>query len=572
MESTRKGKEREMSHASEMNRADAESTAGHGPGLRLRLYWKAMGFPKFRNTYTITTNVSIRMRDNVLLQGDLYRPGKPKALTVLVRTPYSRGDVTSFAARFFAAQGYNVLVQSVRGILGSEGKFEPMTGERADGQDTVEWMRAQHWFDGRFVTYGQSYLTYTQWALAEDAPSELKGMMLDVGPDDFAESIYGQGPMDLIDFVSWSTMMARRNEPQPGLLKTLRLIRHDAKTLRQLLTATPLRPAMPASFDKYAPWVAEWLKHPDLADKFWDGYRYPHALRNVRFPVMLEGGWADIFLRQTLRHWQVLHERGMDLQVRISNDTHTSVITKLLDGTYPRRCLAWIDGVDRDAARVAKSPPYEVRVGGTKREVRAPEKWPPASRDHVLFPTGGTQLAPAPTDRALLHFTFDPAHPTPSVGGHTITNDAGFRLNNAVEQRDDVLVFTGERLENDLVVIGHPACALEIASTNSNFDLFIRLCDVDGRGRSRNVTDEIMRLNDDTAGDQYGFRAVSVTLQGTAHRFKKGHRVRIQVSGGAFPRYSVNEGGARGNGSRVTHTIQLGMGTATRLVLPVVEA
>src|ERR1700692_4565719 len=109
-------KEFEMSRASEMNPRGAESTAGHGPGLRLRLYWKAMGFPKVRNTYTITTNVSVRMRDSALLQADLYRPaGKPKALTVLVRTPYSRGHATTFAARFFAAQGYHILVQSVRG-------------------------------------------------------------------------------------------------------------------------------------------------------------------------------------------------------------------------------------------------------------------------------------------------------------------------------------------------------------------------------------------------------------------------------------------------------------------------
>ena len=560
-----------MSHASEMT---SESKVSRGPGFRLRLYWKVLGFPKARNRYAITTNVPVRMRDGVRLQADLYRPaGKPKALTVLVRSPYSRGHATTFAARFFAAQGYNVLVQSVRGTSGSEGDFEPMARERADGRDTVEWMRAQGWFDGRFVTYGQSYLAYTQWAIAQDAPAELKGMMLDVGPDDFAESIYGRGPMDLINFVSWSNMMSRRSEPEPGLLKTLRMIRHDARSLRQLLMAAPLQHSMPASFDKHAAWFAEWLKHPDVADEFWDGYRSPHALRNVRFPVMLEGGWADLFLRQTLRQWQVLHERGMDLQVRISNDTHTSIISKLFDGTYPRRCLAWIDGVEREAARVAKSPSYEVRVGGTKHEVRPLEKWPPASREHLLFLTRDGRIAPASTDRALTHFTFDPANPTPSVGGHTIANDAGFQLNNAVEQRDDVLVFTGERLETDLVVIGHPACALEIASTNPNFDLFVRLCDVDERGHSRNVTDEIVRFNSKNASEPSGFRAVSIMLQGTAHRFIKGHRVRVQVSGGAFPRYSVNEGGgAKGSGSSVTHTIQLGMGTATRLVLPVVEA
>jgi uncharacterized protein len=561
-----------MPHAPEIRRGVAESRISHGPGPRLRLYWKARGFPKVRSTYTITTNVSVRMSDGVVLQADLYRPiGKPKALTVLVRTPYSRGLASTFAARFFAAQGFNVLVQSVRGTSGSGGEFQPMIMERTDGLDTVEWMRTQEWFDRRFVTYGQSYLTYTQWAIAEDPPAELKGMMLDVGPDDFSESIYGRGPMDLIDFIGWSATMSRRGESQAGALKTLRTIREDAKSLRRLLTSNPLRHSMPASFDKQAPWYAEWLRHPDVAEEFWEGYRFPHALRNVRFPVLLDGSWPDLFLRQTLRQWQVLHERGTDLQVRISNDIHMSA-KKLFDGTYFKRCLAWIDGVDRGAARVSKSASYEVRVGGSKHEVRSLEKWPPASQDQVLFPTGDGHLASVPTSRSLTRFTFDPAHPTPSVGGHTITDDAGFQLNDEIERRDDVLIFTGDRLEADLLVIGHPACVLELASTNPDHDLFVRLCDVDGRGHSRNVTDEIVRFTgDDAAGDQAGSRAVSVTLQGTAHRFKKDHRVRVQVSGGAFPRYSVNKGGAKGNGSSVTHTIQLGIGTATRVVLQVVE-
>jgi uncharacterized protein len=61
---------------------------------------------------------------------------------------------------------------------------------------------------------------------------------------------------------------------------------------------------------------------------------------------------------------------------------------------------------------------------------------------------------------------------------------------------------------------------------------------VDAAGRSRNVTDGIVRLSPGATGPQ----AVTVPMSSTAHRFEPGHRLRLQVSGGAFPRYARNTG------------------------------
>ena len=63
-----------------------------------------------------------------------------------------------------------MVLQSVRGTFGSAGDFVPMAHEAADGADTVEWMRRQRWFTGRFATIGVSYLGFTQYALLQDPP------------------------------------------------------------------------------------------------------------------------------------------------------------------------------------------------------------------------------------------------------------------------------------------------------------------------------------------------------------------------------------------------------------------
>jgi putative CocE/NonD family hydrolase len=86
------------------------------------------------------------MRDGIDLLADHYAPadGANAAGTLLVRGPYGRGwPFSTLYARLYAAHGYHVVLQSVRGTFGSGGVFEPMSHEVADGADTVEWLRRQ---------------------------------------------------------------------------------------------------------------------------------------------------------------------------------------------------------------------------------------------------------------------------------------------------------------------------------------------------------------------------------------------------------------------------------------------
>jgi putative CocE/NonD family hydrolase len=132
--------------------------------------------------------------------------------------------------------------------------------------------------------------------------------------------------------------------------------------------------------------------------------------------------------------------------------------------------------------------------------------------------------------------------PTPSVGGRVLARGAGRRDNTRLEARDDVRTFTTAPLAEPVELLGGAKVRLFLSSDNPYCDVFVRLCDVDERGRSVNVTDRLERLDPAEGEEKVAERTVELTLPDTAHRFLAGHRVRLQVSGGAHPRYARNLG------------------------------
>jgi putative CocE/NonD family hydrolase len=99
-----------------------------------------------------------------------------------------------------------------------------------------------------------------------------------------------------------------------------------------------------------------------------------------------------------------------------------------------------------------------------------------------------------------------------------------------------VLTYTSAPLEQDVEVIGPVFAELYTTSSTEHHDVFVRLCDLQPTGRSINVCDGILRCGPGTA------QPVRVDLWPTAHRFARGHRLRVQVSGGAHPRFARNLG------------------------------
>ena len=135
------------------------------------------------------------------------------------------------------------------------------------------------------------------------------------------------------------------------------------------------------------------------------------------------------------------------------------------------------------------------------------------------------------------------------ANGDRITHASTPRLsegqqdNDKLEARPDVLIFTSAPLAQDTDVIGPVSAELYIKSSLEHTDFFVRLCDVYPDDKSMNVCDGLQRLFPGKPVPQAdGISKVTVHLWATAHRFKRGHRIRVQVSSGAFPRWNRNLG------------------------------
>jgi putative CocE/NonD family hydrolase len=530
---------------------------------------KALGQPKARNRYTVELGVKMAMRDGVELVGDHYAPLTETARgTVLIRTPYGRGfPEAAMHGRTFAARGYHVLIQSVRGTFGSGGSFRAMAQETEDGRDTVAWLRTQPWFGDRLATLGGSYLGWVQWALLQDPPPELKTSIVYVGPHDFREAVFGTGSFTLGDFLGWAHQIAHQEDG-----RMLRRIAGGLSARRRLepaLTGLPLAEAAAPALKGRTPWYFDWLKHAEN-DDFWSPYKAGSALRNVDVPVLLVGGWQDLFLDQTLEQYRVLSERGVEVALTVGPWTHFGVATKGA-GLNGRDALAWLDEHVAAAGKSGRPPVRAFRTG--EQKWHGLPTWPPAHTEKIFQLESTGRLAPA--DRSAeeaegtVTFRYDPADPTPSVGGRVMTGAMGVRENRALEARPDVLTFTTDALPTDTDLGGAPTLELAISVDNPHADIFVRLCDVDEKGRSRNFSDLLRRLDPGVPAGQV--QQLRLTLDQCFHRLAAGHRLRLQVSGGAFPRYARNLGtdGSVAEGSKLApsaHTVRCG---ESRLVLPV---
>jgi putative CocE/NonD family hydrolase len=523
---------------------------------------RLLRLPPHTCDYTVE-KVRVPMRDGVELRADHYAPETENPVgTVLVRCPYGRRfPIASLYAAVYASRGYHVVFQSVRGTFGSGGEFEPMVNEIADGADTVVWLREQEWFTGSFATIGLSYLGFTQWALLMDPPPEMKVAVITVGPHDVSGPRWGTGSFALNDFLGWSDLVAR----QEGSNR-VRALMGQLRARRALARATAGLPAGEsgrALLGQSAQWWESWLDHPEADDPFWTSLNIKEALERTEIPVLLIGGWQDLFLEQTLAQYERLHSRGVDVGLTVGPWTHTHLMTKAAP-TVVRESLDWL-GTHLGGRKARRRRP--VRIFVTGRGWTELAQWPPSMPEQVRYLQPGGRLGDAvpPETAPSSSFTWNPDKPTPTVGGRLLSPDGGYRRDTSLAQRADVLSFTGDRLPADLFVVGTPVLELSHTCDNPHNDLWVRVSEVDARGRSCNVSDGYVAAAPDSG-------IVRIELDAVAHRFRAGSRIRVLVAGGSHPRFARNLGTGEtlGTGRTVrpaTHTVHLGDGVS-RLTLP----
>ncbi|MBL6275563.1 CocE/NonD family hydrolase [Micromonospora fiedleri] len=519
-----------------------------------RLAVAALRLPRARTRrITVRRDIALRVRDGVILRTDHYAPDLPDAPTMLIRTPYGRGGPMRLLCRLAAEQGFHVVIQSCRGTDGSGGTFDPFVHEREDGLDTLDWLRRQRWWSGAFGMFGASYQGFVQWALAADAGEELRAMVAVATASTTRDSTYAGESFALDTVLTWVELL--QAQTVPWLARQWELKRGQPR-LAAALSHLPLVEADRVATGVTVPFFQQWLRHHTPQADYWRSRVFDDRLHLVQAPVAMVSGWHDIFLPAQLRDYAALRALGARPRLIIGPWTHGSpglFIAALREG------LDWLGTHLPTTATAQPTPPADgpvrIHVGGDGGGWRDLPDWPPPAQATrwYLHPQSALRTAapvPSPPDG----FWYDPADPTPSLGGPLlVAQRSGPVDNRPVEARPDVLTWTSESLTGPLEVIGPVQADIHVRSDLEHFDVFVRLCDVDRRGRSWNICDGLVRIDPRRFRvDGSGAVAVTVPMWPVAHRFAAGHRLRLQLSGGAHPRYVRNPGTGEPLGTAIT--------------------
>ncbi|KAL6689981.1 X-Pro dipeptidyl-peptidase domain-containing protein [Trichoderma pleuroticola] len=520
--------------------------------------------------------VRIPMRDGIKLSGDLYEPvGLPKGTSpsglLFLFTPYGRGLLISlFSGHAYAARGYQVLIVSMRGTFGSDGIFLPGEDEASDAVDVVAWMRLQSWYPGRFGTIGASFCGWAQWSLLRDPPKDCAASAISVGPHDLWDWHWGSGAFRL-ERVAWSNLLARQEDPAliPALMR-LSSIKRAADTA---LKSLPVRDSMATLLGQGEPSALEAAMWPSPDDAYWLNKRQHEGLERVRvdMPILLTSGWFDTFAQQTLKQYQRLQQRGCQVELIIGPWDHGEAGQVKIGGDVFRFIERTIGGKQPESD-APKLPRARVFISGSD-EWKTTVVWPPKSSPLVMYldDDKGISNQPPPKTTSSTSFTFDPANPTPALGGPLLVPISGRVDDSAYAARTDILTFTSRPIEDDngLLVMGAPSVHLMHSSDTGHADLWIRLSEVDLKGVSHNITEDYRAIDPERNTES----PVTVELRDCAHRFLKGTRIRLTIAGGSWPIYARNLGTGENRMTSVDmrptkHTIQHAEGQS-RLILPI---
>ena len=516
---------------------------------------RVLGLPPEGTPYVVRPDVAVAMPDGVVLLGDHYRPAgadRPLAV-VLVRSPYGRAGLAAvlFAAPL-ARRGFQVFIQSTRGTFGSGGLFRPFTCEREDGLATVAWLRDQPWCDGQVSMTGGSYLGHTQWAVAPYAEPALRSVSLNITAAKISAAFYQHGVPNIKNALDWTGLIGRQERGLHSVIPTPRQMARMKRAVRKI-------PLQAADVDVAGAPVAFWrdfVQHASPADEFWADADHDRADLARLPPVSMVTGWWDLFLPLQLRDYAAIRAAGGTARILVGPWLHgePGELKAII-----RQDIAWLD---HHLGGGPPPPGAPVRVflqkAGSWLEF---DQWPPpaaVATAYHLRASGRLALDAEPGDAAPTAFVYDPADPTPSAGGPLLQPPGKQVDNRAVEARPDVLTYTTEPLPASQDLVGPVSARIFVRTGRRYADLFVRVCDVDVKGVSRNVVDGIRRLSPQTvpAPDVQirddGILAVDVELYPTAYRVQAGHRIRVQISGGAFPRFARNFGTAEPFGAATT--------------------
>lgn len=513
---------------------------------------------------TTMSQTWVSMRDGVRLFSRLFRPADTAGPlpAVLMRNPYNSGiapPIWNGLCETLAAQGYAVVNQDVRGTNRSEGVFRPFFQEGEDGYDAIEWAATQPWCDGRVGIWGISYLGVCAMQAAVLRPPSLVAVAAQVTASDYHDHwVYENGLVNSHFIEAWTA----------GFAQDQRWRREREGTAGDEEQGQAERPGF---------W-AEWMKHP-LYDDYWRAADLTERCREIEVPVLLKGGWFDLFAPGTIALYQGLSARdgaapAPVTRLEMTPGCHgpwTSTILRfpgVLDA-MPDMDPAWWDRWLKDAPPPSGAGEAPVRlyvmsppVEGTTDEGRwldlpsYPDDRPRtrfalASEGEARGSHGGARLvregAPVGLPDSFVH---DPADPVPTLGGALASADlsmpAGVVDQSPLSRREDVLIYRIAPLEQAVTLVGPVKLIFWASSSAAETQFSVKLAVARPDGRVLNFLDRMISSNlragsrgsadPAPAGEPCRYE---LELGHTALQVQAGLRLELHIASSNYPRFAA---------------------------------
>jgi putative CocE/NonD family hydrolase len=567
------------------------------------------------HTVRFLYDLKTTMRDGVRLSTDVYLPTeRGQYPAILLRTPYeSTRDQHVDWAIWWAQRGYAAVIQDCRGKFESEGRFYAYSDDGPDGRDTLAWLANQPWCNGKIGMSGRSYGGIVQWQAATHGGSPyLTALAPQVIMGDYFGECHRIGgavqwALTMLATVTFETAVALTQRGCAQIFGNQRFYRH-----------LPLITADEALIGRPIPFYRDWLEH-NLDDAYWRALNTHDRVDQVTVPVCQQAAWFDPYTDAMFKLWNGMRERGgSDLARRNQKiyvlpwTHHIPEGSRLGDlefgpGAFVDLNLEdlrwfdyWLKGIDNG---IMAEPPIKIFVMG-RNEWRYEYEWPLArtvftpyylhsnGRANTLYGDGTLSAEPPgaePPDR----YSYDPNDPVPTLGGnHSLWTLIKFAAEpvypgpvdqRSIERRDDVLCYTSAPLEQDLEVTGPLTLVLYAASSARDTDFTAKLVDVYPNGYAIHLSEGILRARNRHGLDREELlepgeaQEYRISMAATSNCFRRGHRIRLEISSSNFPRFdrNLNSGEPIATGTQIVtaHQTVLHAGAyPSHILLPVIPS
>jgi len=481
------------------------------------------------------------MRDGIKLATDIYKSDSLKdGPVVLIRTPYNKSGIGEIV-KFFTVNDYIVVVQDVRGKYMSEGNFIPFSNEISDGLETLDWISQQSWCNGNIVMWGSSYLGHAALVLSNSNHPNLKSIFSLSGWIDSQLINSPGGAFHQMLVIPWLIFEGQQSK-----------VSLKGMDMDEIFNHTPLVEVIPVmDLDSGSSGLESLESASNLTNSF--------SYIDVNIPIMHVTGWYDFTAMASVDAYQkVLASSKSSQNILIGPWYHNQIYDenqylgnyklKPNSNTSLEPILEYsVEWFDRTIKKPHKSLSPEAQYYVLFEDKwRASQVWPPQGAQNCKFyfkkdSLFTTQYQEFIQEKGQTNFTYNPENPVPTEGGANFNffiDKLGIKNQNQIEAREDVITFTSSFFKEDKIIAGSISTQLFIETNAKSTDFTAKLTKVDRDGNSWNLVDGITRIP--IIEKSNSPLKVTIEMGDIAFLLKKGERLRVQISGGNFPKCDRN--------------------------------